>query len=625
VPAAILPWAPALYALKTVTTIAAKRAGAAEFAPVDNGSPIVEFSYFQTAAGPGTAGGPGAPATTPQQPPPFPQLANNAAASPSATELQPPSRFPTAGGLMDLTTYTQWSWPLDGATAAYFGYDVNVEFCETYVHLLYRAFAYGTRHLPWLHFRCTDRNGNHTLLAPSIIGSVPSIPQQSAVAAGAVVPQLPACVVGIEQPIRGLTELTTLLQSRAGRLPPTRAPLASSSSRSVASLPATLRSLGLDTQASALAVQRLGPGVAAGLLHQIQEYQDALAAPQLWFRPLQPRTRYTLDVVPGPLEPNQDLSAPFPAGMATYAAIMAATDPISLLNALNAYFDWEASLVTLKRVQFTTSRYPTFSAHMANAVAQPGALPGTAPVRNYSSAQDPFDWLSASPNLVNRYDGVLNQYLTYRGKLADVIVDFDPLADSLQATGSAAVNGPAALVDLRKAVAKDWEALNDASGALFDGLIAALGLPDLATGKKPVAVPDTEISLITDNSKQWVTAILLQSPEPLPWQRIWRWIWTSNPGGLPLPMLVVWRADGSSGLLIPVEEIRGSRTVTITFQGNVGAEAPCITQGGLGVVETVALGPIEMGPPLLRVPVGGAGVGRPVFNPPPALKELLGL
>jgi hypothetical protein len=45
--------------------------------------------------------------------------------------------FPRGGKLRDLDSYTQWSWPEDGNVAAYFGYDVNVEFNESYINALY--------------------------------------------------------------------------------------------------------------------------------------------------------------------------------------------------------------------------------------------------------------------------------------------------------------------------------------------------------------------------------------------------------------------------------------------------------------------------------------------------------
>ena len=57
IPMAILPDAPALYAIKVVSSIKAGRlnGGTPNYQPLGDSSPIVEFAYFQTAAGPGTA------------------------------------------------------------------------------------------------------------------------------------------------------------------------------------------------------------------------------------------------------------------------------------------------------------------------------------------------------------------------------------------------------------------------------------------------------------------------------------------------------------------------------------------------------------------------------------------
>ena len=190
IPMAILPEAPALYSLMTVTEVEAQRVGASNFQTVPNGNPIIEFVYFQTAAGPGTAVAAPAQATIPIPAgrAPYPQLSQNCllpappppAATPSAPQ-QPNSAFPQGGSLSDLTTYTQWSWPQDGMATAYYGYDLNVEFVESYVNALYTAFSDGVV-ANSLHFRCVDRNNLHTLLLPLAI-HVPSIPQQSALVA----------------------------------------------------------------------------------------------------------------------------------------------------------------------------------------------------------------------------------------------------------------------------------------------------------------------------------------------------------------------------------------------------------------------------------------------------------
>ena len=113
--------------------------------------------------------------------------AQEAAGSPPPPGGRPPSTFPQGGRLNDLATYTQWSWPGNGDAAAYYGYDLNVEFNETYVNALYATFLSSVAPYevanppakPALHMRCMDRNHRHTLLDP-IATHVPSAYPQSA-------------------------------------------------------------------------------------------------------------------------------------------------------------------------------------------------------------------------------------------------------------------------------------------------------------------------------------------------------------------------------------------------------------------------------------------------------------
>jgi hypothetical protein len=137
-------------------------------------------------------------------------------------------------------------------------------------------------------------------------------------------------------------------------------------------------------------------------------------------------------------------------------------------------------------------------------------------------------------------------------------------------------------------------------------------------------MPDTEISLFTDVSGLWVDAILIQSPEPLPWRRIWQWIRLTDAANANLALFVLWNADGTIGLLVPQAQTRGAYNLSISFQGNLGAEGPCITLNGAGVNEIVAVGPIVMGP-LFKRP-GGIQFEppvRPALNLTPGLKAIL--
>ena len=201
----ILPQAPGLYALKIVTQVSAGQPdshGNVSYQPVTDGDPVIEFAYLQTTSGPGTA--------TVQSPP----VDNNGFTIPApdrqslwpalaAAANTPASAFPNGGRLNDLSTYTQWSWPGNGDAAAYYGYDVNVEFTETYVNALYATFLTSDApydyagHLttPAVHLRCVDRNQRHTVLLPVDI-RVPSAPQQSANVSGVVALPPPPTIAG---------------------------------------------------------------------------------------------------------------------------------------------------------------------------------------------------------------------------------------------------------------------------------------------------------------------------------------------------------------------------------------------------------------------------------------------
>ena len=103
--------------------------------------------------------------------------------------------------------------------------------------------------------------------------------------------------------------------------------------------------------------------------------------------------------------------------------------------------------------------------------------------------------------------------------------------------------------------------------------------------------------------REAVLAILLESPEAFPWQRIWQWVQLTPANFLSRGLQqvdVVWTTDGTRGLIVPLGGPRGRYNLSIAFQGNLGAEAPCITQSGYPVSETVALGSLILGPQLRR-------------------------
>jgi hypothetical protein len=619
---AILPTAPALYAIKSVTQVEAGRVngGTPAYQPVQGAAPVVEFAYVQTASGPGTAEiGQPLPPTPPDpaQAAPFPQLAANCSAM-----QQPASSFPLAGALDDLHTYTQWSWPPDGAPAAYYGYDVNVEFTESYVNALYTAFSNGSVQNS-LHFRCVDRNHKHTLLQPIAI-HVPSIPMQSALVAKNLVVPLPTPIappssftgtvalaqgtgqqVSAQQPSQKvITGLQEQIQKTLSARPQSvqavdlidTLPAWSSPVTGIRTLLQTSR---LSSRNAATLIGQMTSAELAALKKRLQEEADAATALNLWFRPLLPSTLYTLDVVAGPFSrySRGDVAfvGPQQGGL---IAIFQAQDATGVLNALEAYLAYEDALTTLQRVQFTTSRYATFAAQMANAAKQVAGAAGVPPMRRYKTAADVAGWVGNSAN-TGGYTDAEKTYLLAKVQLFKTVRNFDSLADDLQSGAAPALAGNGALVFDRQATAAAWQGFSQASNACFDQLITLVGRPELASKQKPVAVPDTEISLITDKTGAQVEVILLESLEAIPWQRTWLWT-TLKPAGLTATDLrgsrVFWNADGTKGLIVPLGSPRGLFDLQIAFQGNVGAELPCITLDGAAVTDTVDIGTIQLGP-----------------------------
>ncbi|PWT89409.1 MAG: hypothetical protein C5B56_07165 [Proteobacteria bacterium] len=605
---AILPEAPALYAIQTVTRIEAGRvkSGGPAYQDVAHGNPVVEFAYLQTAAGPGTAivGDPSssAPRPTPFKPAPYPPLSINcshAVIPPNNTPSgqQPASAFPLGGALGDLGTYAQWSWPQDGALAAYHGYDVNAEFIETYVNALYTSFSNGSVQGS-LHFRCVDRNQRHTLLQPIAI-HVPSIPQQSALVAQQFDVPLPA-------PISPLTERAKL------RIAPAALPILSERAKLADDWPDRGSIPGLDaipsdampavdrlaTRAATSAARQIDPAVAADILHLLQEEQDAATARSLWFVPLAPQTRYTLDVVAGPLISSR--WAPSGSDGGDLAAVFGASDATGVLTALRAYYAHEDALTPLLRIQFTSSRYASFPDQVANVAAQIANKARIAPIRHYVAATDPTLWLADPAHLDPQRSQKQADYLEAAKKLSTLVSTFDPVADNLRADGTPAPNGAGALVLARQAVAKAWADFSAATVAEYDGLIAALGRADLVSNAAPIPVPDTELSLFTHALERHVVALLFESPEPMPWRRIWRWITVtadSTVSWRPGRQVVLWNSDGTRGLVVIAGRPQGAGRLTIVFQGNIGAEAPCITRHGNEVSDFVDLGKVQLGPP----------------------------
>ncbi len=641
----ILPQAPGLYALKAVTRIEAGQVDGSgnvgSYQPVTDGNPVIEFAYLQCASGPGTAtiGPPAASGgftdPLPYRQPPFPDLAEPASSgSPLGTSpaQSPANAFPAGGRLNDLSSYTQWSWPGDGDAAAYYGYDLDVEFNETYVNALYATFLalaapwdYQNSELPpAVHIRCVDRNQRYTLLQP-IATHVPSIYPQSATVNAVLDPPLPTTIAqNPPAPASGRTGPGGLV----GRLPaaiaralaigagagdvsaasiaaarsilaarPGAAAASGSAATAAPALNAAIAAAGLTLQpASVAAAVAVSPQLRAILLGQLSELADAATARSLWFAPLAPQTRYTADVVAGPLR----VSSRDKAGAGTLQAIYQAGDATAALAALRAYQAEEAALTTLQRVQFATSRYATFSDHVANLLAQ---VAGTTqvPVRRYAvpNGVDPQAWLAAAAAEQNR-ETAAGAYRAARRLLADIVARFDPLFDVNQPAPLAdptSGNGQQALAAQRAVTEKAWQAFASAASATFDGLVAALGQPGLVSSAKVPPPPDTELSVLAVGAELPVVALLITSPEPLAWRRMWQWTSLAPYGGFAdglTGVTVLWSADQTRALLVPLGTPIGQYTLNLGFQGDIGAETACITTAGASVSETATTAPLVL-------------------------------
>ena len=375
-----------------------------------------------------------------------------------------------------------------------------------------------------MHLRCVDRNQRHTLLVPFDI-HVPSAPPQSANVSRAVNLTPPQTIA---TPTNGsaTTTLQSLVGARMADTPTITATAVAAAQRqldrrtaitvdSVAkpAFDAAIDAAGLHIAPSALgAVLSLSPAVLAALRHELEEMAAAAQARQLWFAPLAPQTRYTVDVVAGPLPTGRgygDVAAY--VGTGGLPGIFDASDAIGTLKALQAFLAGEDALTSLQRVQFATSRYETFSDQVANVVAQALGTAAT-PVRRYAAATDAQAWLTASATEATRATDQAN-YLNERQTLAAVLGRFNPLYDVRQAAAPAdptTGNGEQALAAQRTVTEQAWQELAAASATTFDGLITALGRPELISANHVPPPPDTELSVFTSENDTVVQALLLE-------------------------------------------------------------------------------------------------------------------
>lgn len=715
---AIVPDGQRLYALKVVTSVESHHTDGSNS---QTDGPIIEFAYFQTASGPGV----GIIDTNQPSPHAVPNPAVSAPYS-SLGEQVPsgpvPSVSPLGGQLLDLHTYTQWSWPDDGDVAAYYGYSLNVEFNESYVYNLYTSspdpgpnppphiaasFAATTGGMTALHMRCVERNNQHVLLLPVAI-HVPSIPAQSALASIEFTIPMPAAItnpgglqhsfVGIHaaldavhlalQPQARLHEQQQLLNQPSDVQLHIQANMAIPMSsvgetlkvqeRAVLQALASSRHVAL-TSAQISNPALISPAQSASLIQEALEWMAALQARNIWPQPLRPRTRYTLDVVAGPLggynpRAREGAGSNF-INLASQA--FQGADAITILATLENFYAYEDALTTLQRVQFTTSSYATFTEHLANAVEQSRiaagidpSKPGVAPIRHYPTTSDMGSWLNDVQNgdgtnsPLSLYSEAKNTYTQARSQLAAFVGSFNPWGDNLPPNLPPPANQPvpnpvpgqAGLRANRQSTQQVWTDFSATASLFFDKVIVALGRADLVSNRHVPTPPDTELSEFVDSAGR-IQALLLESPEPLPWRRIWQWITLQGVEDVApsLDVLPLWSADGTRGLLLPLEQhitvvpghihnsevihpstetsspiasaldpeatvvshgaggivhvplhplFSGQYTLTISFHGNIGAEVPCITTSDRrGNIEDVTFAPLVLLPPVVFKPL----------------------
>ena len=282
---------------------------------------------------------------------------------------------------------------------------------------------------------------------------------------------------------------------------------------------------------------------------------------------------------------------------------------------MQAFLAHENALTSLQRVQFTTSRYTTFSDQVANVVAQAAGTAAT-PIRRYPvpSGNDAQTWLTSAAAEAARGTGQA-AYLNARQNLASVLRRFDSLYDVRQAASarrSTTGNGEQALAAQRVATEQAWQQFSTATAATFDGLITALGQPGLVSSQHVPPPPDTELSVFTSDDDTVVQALLLIRPSLCLGAGCGSGRCCSRTSG-PRPLVgitVLWCTDQTRALIVPVGSPGGLYTLTLGFEGNIGPEIACITADGTGVTESSLLDPILLGPQRRRFPVFPVREGR---------------
>jgi hypothetical protein len=229
---------------------------------------------------------------------------------------------------------------------------------------------------------------------------------------------------------------------------------------------------------------------------------------------------------------------------------------------------------------------------MANAVRQTQ----TGSLRRYVTTLSLPEWLTANPALAQAITRASSDYNAARVALAGLLAAFDPLADDLARGGvDPKTVGDAGLVARRADAIAAWQNLSQAVADAYDALAAMIGRPDLmADGRAPP--PDLEVSLLAGASG-FAEALFVDSPEPLPWPRLWEGVHLKRAGFASrlVGTTVLWSRDGTRAFVLPSRGVRGTYQPEFRFSGTPGPELPAITRGDTPVVEVVQLGLVRLG------------------------------
>ena len=78
---------------------------------------------------------------------------------------------------------------------------------------------------------------------------------------------------------------------------------------------------------------------------------------------------------------------------------------------------------------------------------------------------------------------------------------------------------------------------------------------------------------------------------------MWQWTSLAPYGGFAdglTGVTVLWSADQTRALLVPLGTPIGQYTLNLGFQGDIGAETACITTAGASVSETATTAPLVL-------------------------------